>query len=98
MFEALGLRTRLLDPAMVAAAGGAVVVAEPAPGPAGQAIVDRLCRLGVVVDAAVMLPLRPHGRLYGTIELGRRSPFRPSEIADLEALINGLVRKLEAYG
>jgi len=95
VFEALGLRTRILDPAMIAAAAGAIVLSEPSPGPAGQAIIDRLSRLGVPVESAVMLPIRPRGRLYGTIELGRRTPFRPTDVAGLEALVDALVFKLE---
>lgn len=95
VFEALGLRTRLLDPAMIAAAAGVIVISEPTPGPAGQAIIDRLDRLGVAVESGVMLPIRPHGRLYGTIELGRRSAFRPTDVAGLEKLVDALVYKLE---
>ena len=90
------MRTRLLDPALVAAAAGILVLAEPTPGPAGQAMIDRLSRLGMPVTSAVMLPIRPRGRLYGTIELGRRSPFRAVEVAGLEALVEALVFKLEA--
>ncbi len=96
VFEAMGMRTRLLDPALVAAAAGILVLAEPTPGPAGQAMIDRLSRLGLPVTSAVMLPIRPRGRLYGTIELGRRSPFRAIEVAGLEALVDALVFKLEA--
>jgi hypothetical protein len=96
VFEALGLRTRLLDPALIAAAAGAVVISEPSPGPAGQAIVERLSRLGAPVESAVMLPIRPHGRLFGTIELGRRSAFRSRDVVGLEALVEALVLKLEA--
>jgi len=96
VFEAMGMRTRLLDPALVAAAAGILVLAEPTPGPAGQAMIDRLSRLGMPVTGAVMLPIRPRGRLYGTIELGRRSPFRAIEVAGLEALVDALVFKLEA--
>lgn len=95
VFEALGLRTKLLDPALIAAAAGAIVVSEPSPGPAGQAILERLCRLGAPIESAVMLPIRPHSRLYGTIELGRRSSFRPRDVAGLETLVEALVFKLE---
>ena len=98
VFEALGMRTKLLDPALIAAASGMLVLAEPAPGPAGQAIIERLSRLGLPVTGAVMLPIRPRGRLDGTIELGRRSPFRAIDVAGLEALVDALVFKLEALG
>jgi hypothetical protein len=96
LFEALGLRTRLLDPALLAAAAGTIVISEPSPGPAGQAIIERLSRLGGAIESAVMLPIRPHGRLFGTIELGRRSAFRASDIAGFETLVDALVLKLEA--
>jgi hypothetical protein len=96
VFEALGLRTRLLDPALIAAAAGTIVISEPLPGPAGQAIVERLSLLGAPIESAVMLPIRPHSRLFGTIELGRRSSFRPRDIAGLETLVEALVSKLEA--
>lgn len=96
VFEALGMRTRLLDPALLAAAAGVTVIAEPTPGPAGQAMIARLSKLGTEVTGAVMLPIRPHGRLYGTIELGRRTAFRAIEVAGLDALVDALVFKLEA--
>src|SRR5262245_40940207 len=96
VFEALGLRTRLLDPALLAAAAGPIVISEPTPGPAGQAIIARLSLLGVPVESAVMLPIRPHGRLFGTIELGRRTAFRPRDVAGLETLVEAVVGKLEA--
>lgn len=97
MFDVLGMRTKLLDPALVAAASGAIVVAEPAPGPAGQATVNRLSKLGTHIEGALMIPMRPHGRLFGMLELGRREPFRPAEIASLEALVDALVSKLEGF-
>ncbi|MFO0757313.1 MAG: DUF4339 domain-containing protein [Byssovorax sp.] len=96
VFEALGMHTRLLDPALIAAASGTTVIAEPSPGPAGAAMIARLRQVGLDVSAAVMLPIRPHGRLYGTIELGRRTPFRAVEVAGLDALVEALVVKLEA--
>lgn len=96
VFEALGMHTRLLDPALLAAAAGVTVIAEPTPGPAGAATIARLNRLGTEVTGAVMLPIRPHGRLFGTIELGRRTPFRAIEVAGLDALVDALVFKLEA--
>ena len=96
VFEALGMHTRLLDPALLAAAAGVTVIAEPTPGPAGQATIARLSRLGTEVSGAVMLPIRPHGRLYGTIEIGRRTAFRAIEVAGLDALVEALVFKLES--
>lgn len=96
MFDVLGLRTRLLDPAIVAAAAGILVVAEPTPGPAGQSVLSRLELLGVHGTGAVMLPLRPHGRLFGTVEMGKLTPFDGAAIAKAEALVRVVVSKMEA--
>jgi hypothetical protein len=96
VFEALGMQTERGDPALAAASAGLWVLAEPQPGAAGAAITARLTRLGTQIGGAVMLPIRPHGRLYGTIELGRRAPFRAIEVAGLEALVEALVFKLES--
>jgi len=96
--DMIGERTPLLDPALVAASAGAAVIAEPAPGPAGQAMIARLSRLaGVELDSAIMIPIRPHGRLFGMIEVGRAASFRSTEIASLEALVDALVEKLERW-
>jgi hypothetical protein len=112
VFDVIGTTTPLLDPALVAAAAGATVVAEPAPGPAGLSIIARLSKLaatdpvadllrppaGGPLDGALMIPIRPHGRLAGILEIGRSAPFRSVEIASLEALVEALVHKLEAWG
>jgi hypothetical protein len=97
--ELVGARTALLDPALVAASAGVVVVAEPDPGPAGRAILGRLSRLagGAALDGALMIPIRPRDRLLGMIELGRAVPFRTAEIAALEALVDALVAELERW-
>lgn len=96
MFDVLGLRTRLLDPAIVAAAAGILVVAEPSPGPAGQAIVMRLEKLGVNGAGAVMIPIRPNGRLFGTVEMGQATSFDGAMIAKAEALVRVVQAKMEA--
>jgi hypothetical protein len=96
MFDVLELRVPRDDAALVAARSGATVVAEPAPGPAGQAIVARLSRLAGGLDGALMIPIRTGDRLLGMLELGRKSAFRSAEIASLEALVSALVQKLEA--
>ncbi len=83
------------DPALAAARTGAVVVAEPMPGPAGRAVRTRLVALDGNVDAAVMFPVRVHEGLIGMIEIGRSEPFRHGEMAAIEALIDALVKKLE---
>jgi len=98
MFQVLGERTRLLDPVMVAAAAGNLVVAEPAPGAAGQALLTRMACLGVSSEGALMLPIRPRGRLLGVLELGRRTPFRAGEIAAAESLVDALLEKIDASG
>jgi hypothetical protein len=118
VFDVIGTTTPLLDPALVAAAAGATVVAEPAPGPAGLSIIARLSKLAAAgsvtlggdaapdlvplslegpLDGALMIPIRPHGRLAGILEIGRRAPFRSAEIASLEALVEALVHKLEGW-
>ena len=118
VFDTIGMRTPLLDPALIAAAAGATVVAEPAPGPAGLSIIARLSKLAAAgsvtlgddaapdllppslegpLDGALMIPIRPHGRLAGILGIGRRAPFRSAEIASLEALVEALVHKLEGW-
>jgi hypothetical protein len=94
--EMLGSRTRLLDAAVVAAAGGHLVVAEPTPGPAGEAVLARLARLGVVAEGALMVPVRTPRRLLGMVELGRRRRFTAAEIAGIEALVAGLTMRADA--
>jgi hypothetical protein len=94
-WEAVGMRTPLADPAVVAAASGATLVAEPEPGPAGAAVMARLARVAGPVEGAVLIPIRVHNRLYGMIEIGRRTAFRAAEIASLEGLVEALVIRLE---
>jgi hypothetical protein len=89
-------RPGLLDPSVIAAAAGAVVMVEPAPGPAGQAILARLAKLGDAPTAAFMIPIRPRGRLFGMLEIGRAAAYRAAEVARAEALVDALVAKVEA--
>ena len=98
MVEALGLRTRLLDPALVAAAGGSAIVAETAPGPAGEATLNRLRKMGLDAEGAAMLPIRPKGRLLGFMEIGKAQRFTFQELAVAEALVESFVLKAEASG
>jgi hypothetical protein len=98
MVEVLGLKTRLLDPAVVAAAGGHIVVSEPAPGPAGEATLARLRKLGVDPESSAMFPLRPRGRLLGILELGKTVRLSPREIASVDALVGAFVARAEAAG
>ena len=95
--ELLGSRTRLLDAAVVAAAGGHLVVAEPTPGPAGEAVLARLARLGIVAEGALMIPVRTRRKLLGMLEIGRRRRFTAAEVADLEALVAGLAQRAQAH-
>ena len=95
---AIGMRLPLLDPALISAAAGATVVAEPAPGPAGQVMRARLEKVaGAPLDGAIMIPIHRHDRLVGMIELGRAAPFRSAEIASIEALVEALATKLEGW-
>ncbi len=89
--DLLGERTSLVDPVLAAAAEGNTLVAEPAPGPAGQALQARLLHLGVACEAAWMVPVLSAGRLIAAIELGRKAPrLRASELAMVEALVDAL--------
>lgn len=99
MAEMIGARTSALDPALVAAALGATVIAEPTPGPAGKAMIGRLGWLAAAspIEGAIMIPIRVRDRLVAMIELGRESAFRSSEIASLEDLVEALVIKLERW-
>jgi hypothetical protein len=99
MFEVLGQRTRLLDPVIVAAAGGHTVLAEPTPGPAGDALLTRMTSLGLVtVDGAFMMPIRGSSRLLAMLEVGRKRRFRATELAAAEELIDALVENADANG
>ena len=43
----------------------------------------------------VELPIRTRDGVSGMIEIGRRAPFHPAEIASLTALVDALAQKLE---
>lgn len=98
MIDWLGARTRLLDPAVVAAAGGSIVVAEPAPGPAGEATCQRLRKSGIDIEGAAMFPIRPRGRLLGMVELGKDRRFDMRELLRAEEIVKAFVKKAEAGG
>ena len=53
---------------------------------------------GAEVGGAFMIPIRPHGRLLGMLEIGRRDVFRVREIAEVELLVDALVNKIETLG
>jgi hypothetical protein len=96
MFDVLGQKTKILDPAIVAAAAGSLVVAEPIPGPAGKAVAERMRCLGAAGEGLLMVPIRPHGKLFGILEVGRGDAFRAKDLAGIEALVEALVAKLES--
>ena len=99
MFQVLGQKTRLLDPVVVAAAGGHFLVAEPTPGPAGHALLERIASLGVVtVEGAFMMPIRTSRGLRALLEVGRQRRFSAAELAAAEELVEALVAKAEASG
>ncbi len=87
---------RTADPAVVAAAGGNVVVAEPAPGPAGEATLQRLRKSGLDIEGAAMFPIRPKNRLLAMIEIGREARFKMDDLARAEDLIASFVRRAES--
>jgi hypothetical protein len=96
-WEALGVRTPLLDPAVAAAATGAtlVVAGEPdALDARAASVVSRLCRVAGPLEGALLIPIRAGEHLVAMIELGRRTPFQPPEVASLEALVASLAGKL----
>jgi hypothetical protein len=97
MFEGLGDRVAVTDPAYAAASLGYVVVAEPTPGPVGAMILSRMSRAGEIAGAA-MFPLKPRDRFFGMLEVGRRMPFKPRELARAEELVMALVARLEKAG
>ena len=98
MVEVLGLRTRLLDAAVVAAAGGHTVIAEPVPGHGGEATVSRLAKLGLEPESAAMFPLRPKNRLLGFLEIGKKARFTMRELARVEELVAAFSRKAAERG
>lgn len=93
----IGFETKFDDPAMMFARSGHSIVAEPSPGPAGKALMDRLFYLGVHCDAATMHPILVNGRLVAILEIGRKGPqLRASELVVLEKLIEAFVSRTEA--
>ncbi len=91
MFELLGEKLVHGDPVHFAARQGQTVFAEPVPGVAGRAIRARLSRLGATVESAFMVPMHVDGKLSALIEVGRAKPFRASDVARVEELIETLV-------
>ncbi len=99
MFQLLGQKVRLLDPVVVAAAGGHLLVAEPTPGPAGHALLERMISLGVVtVEGAFMMPIRTSRGLRAMLEVGRQRRFSAAELSAAEELVEALVAKADVAG
>jgi hypothetical protein len=93
----IGIETVLTDPVMATARMGHAIVAEPSPGPAGQALVERLLQLGVQCDAATMHPILVGERLVAVLEIGRKGPpLRASELVILENLVATFVTQTNA--
>lgn len=93
----IGFETDLSDPVIDVAHMGRVIVAEPAPGPAGQVLVGRLLHVGVQCDAATMHPILVAGRLIAVLEVGRKGPqLRASELVILEKLVDAFISRTEA--
>jgi hypothetical protein len=97
LFEGLGEQVTMSDPAIVAAFAGQIIVAEPVAGPAGAVVRRRLGRgQPSSLLGAAMFPIRPNRRLFGTLEIGRRTFFSPRELARVEVLVETLVARLTA--
>ena len=93
----IGFETDSSDPVIDAAHMGRVIMAEPTPGPAGQALVERLLHVGVQCDCATMQPILVAGRLIAVLEVGRKGPhLRASELVILENLVDAFVSRTEA--
>ena len=92
----MGIETGFTDPVMSVARFGTVIVAEPSPGPAGRALVERLLQVGVLCDVATMHPILVSGRLVAVLEMGRKGqPLRASELVILEKLVDAFVSRTE---
>ncbi|HVY45446.1 MAG TPA: hypothetical protein VHB21_06180 [Minicystis sp.] len=93
LFEGLGERLAMNDPAVVAATAGAILIAEPVAGPAGAVVRRRLGR-GKSMEGAAVFPLRVEERLFGMLELGRATRFLPRELARVEVLVGAVIARL----
>ncbi len=92
----IGVETSYSDPVLAVARLGTVIVAEPSPGLAGQALVERLLQVGAFCDAATMHPILVAGRLIAMLEVGRKGhPLRASELVILEKLVDAFVSRTE---
>ncbi len=99
--EMLGARTRLLDPSLLAASSGLMIIAEPVPGAGGAVLSARLrgvCGGPPAPGGAGMLPVSASGRLRAFVEVGRRRPFTMRDWAEAERLVTSLVARIHAEG
>jgi hypothetical protein len=92
----IGTHTSFADPVMALAQTGTVIVAEPSPGPVGQALIERLLQLGALCEAATMHPIIVSGHLVAVLEVGRKGPqLRASELVGIERLVDTFVSRTE---
>lgn len=96
MFQMLGEAMPTGDPVLYAAKQGQTIFAEPVSGVGGRAIKKRLSRLGAHAEAAFMVPVHLDGRLLALVEAGRSRPFRASDVANVEDLVDTFVEIVEA--
>ncbi len=99
--DMLGARTRLLDPSLLAASSGLMIVAEPVPGAGGAVLMARLrgvCGGPPAPGGAGMLPITASGRLRAFVEIGRRRSFSMRDWAEGERLVTSLVARIHAEG
>jgi hypothetical protein len=99
MFKFLGAATSLLDPMVLEAASGSGAIVSRDPEASGHVLLKRLEKLGdETIGDGFMLPIRPHGRLLGFLEIGRPGAFRADEAIAVGVLVEALVATIEASG
>jgi hypothetical protein len=95
----LGERLSAEDPSLLAAQAGATVLGEPRLGETGRYIAGRVARCIGTPRGVAMVPLRLHGRLLATFEVGRQlSPFKAREVARVEDVVVALAERIVVMG
>jgi len=97
--EMLGARIRLVDPSLLAASSGHMIIAEPVPGGGGAVLTARLrgvCGGPPAPGGAGMLPIVASGRLRAFVEIGRRRPLSMRDWAEGERLVESLIARIHA--
>jgi hypothetical protein len=95
------LGERLLDddPSLAAARAGVTVIGEPRLGEAGRFIAGRIGRCIDPPRGVAMIPLHLFGSALAMFEVGREArPFRASEIARVEDVIQALAARIVVAG